>query len=468
MSEYLYTITRHGQATQATSGTLGKSLMPQNHASRISRHPRSCEASGTQGPCLLQSETAERTPAMTKQQTGYLFHRGQSWHLRYYDTDATGQRVQKCEKLEVPRSGEYKTRSSVQPFVDKILKPLNGGMLVPQSTMRVSEFIEKVYLVEHVEKKLRPASRKQYNDIWDNHLKASMGDISLRKFRTFNGQAIMDKLAAKGTLGHSSLCHAKAFLSGTFKEALRRGYLEGYSGEKHEHANPMQNVEVPGTERKRKPKSYYTLREIMTMLDFLPEPARTVVLVAAFTGLRKSELRGLAWADFSRRELNVNRSVWGTKKLAKKLDPGSSAWGGVASAPKTEASNAPIPLTDEVVEALEAHRLRSGILAQPDLPIFQAGNGQPLNLDNLARRIIAPVAAWKGWHGFRRGLATNLHDAGEKDKDIQGIMRHSDLRTTMNIYVQSVPKSRVAAIKNLGETFANMQQHATEQSDTVN
>jgi integrase len=37
----------------------------------------------------------------------------------------------------------------------------------------------------------------------------------------------------------------------------------------------------------------YTLEEVAEMLDKLPEPARTVCAVAAFTGLARSELRGL-------------------------------------------------------------------------------------------------------------------------------------------------------------------------------
>jgi hypothetical protein len=37
------------------------------------------------------------------------------------------------------------------------------------------------------------------------------------------------------------------------------------------------------------------------------------------------------------------------------------------------------------------YKLRMGKLAQPNLPIFQARNGQPLNLDNLARRVIVPA-----------------------------------------------------------------------------
>jgi integrase len=110
------------------------------------------------------------------------------------------------------------------------------------------------------------------------------------------------------------------------------------------------------------------------MLAMLEEPARTVVLTAAFTGLRKSELRGLTWDSFDGKELTVPRSVWNSS----------------VSEPKTRRSRSPIPVVHQLSDALEAYRLRMGVLAQPGLPIFQAGNGKPLNLDNLARRVIAP------------------------------------------------------------------------------
>lgn len=45
MAEYLYTITRHGKATQASNGAQGESLVPQDYASRVSSNPQSCEAS---------------------------------------------------------------------------------------------------------------------------------------------------------------------------------------------------------------------------------------------------------------------------------------------------------------------------------------------------------------------------------------------------------------------------------------
>ena len=54
----------------------------------------------------------------------------------------------------------------------------------------------------------------------------------------------------------------------------------------------------------------YSLAEVMAMLRVLPDPARTTVAVAAFSGLRRSEIRGLLWEHYSGDELKVARSVW--------------------------------------------------------------------------------------------------------------------------------------------------------------
>jgi integrase len=71
--------------------------------------------------------------------------------------------------------------------------------------------------------------------------------------------------------------------------------------------------------------------------------------------------------------------------------------------------------------------------------------GGALDLDNLADRVIKPVfqangLKWKGWHAYRRGLATNLHKLGVPDKVIQAILRHEDVSTTQRSYIKTVPK----------------------------
>jgi integrase len=112
----------------------------------------------------------------------------------------------------------------------------------------------------------------------------------------------------------------------------------------------------------------------------------------------------------------------------------------------------------QLADALDEHRQRMGNLAAG--PIFQAGNGKPLNLDNLVRREIVPAlegtgVEWHGWHAFRRGLATTLHQLGVDDKTIQAILRHSNVGITMNIYVKSVTESQVSAMDTLQAKLQN-------------
>jgi integrase len=54
---------------------------------------------------------------------------------------------------------------------------------------------------------------------------------------------------------------------------------------------------------------------------------------------------------------------------------------------------------------------------------------------------------WHGWHAFRRGLATNLHDLGVDDKTIQAILRHSNVSVTQKCYIKSLPKQSHTAME---------------------
>lgn len=57
--------------------------------------------------------------------------------------------------------------------------------------------------------------------------------------------------------------------------------------------------------------------------------------------------------------------------------------------------------------------------------------------------------AWHGWHAFRRGLATNLHDLGVDDKTIQAILRHSNVAVTQACYIKTLRKQSIAAMQKL-------------------
>ena len=63
--------------------------------------------------------------------------------------------------------------------------------------------------------------------------------------------------------------------------------------------------------------------------------------------------------------------------------------------------------------------------------------GFALNLDNLARRSIMPAVGerWRGWHGWRRGLATILFDLGIDPEIASKILRHADSAVTRRHYI---------------------------------
>jgi integrase len=93
----------------------------------------------------------------------------------------------------------------------------------------------------------------------------------------------------------------KGFMSGAFRYAVRTGVV---------HFNPMRETMLPKSGKPMESRRAYTLAEIQAMLKVLDEPERTIVLVAALTGLRMSEIRGLRWEDYDGETIHVRRSVW--------------------------------------------------------------------------------------------------------------------------------------------------------------
>jgi integrase len=251
----------------------------------------------------------------------------------------------------------------------------------------------------------------------------------VRDFRTVDGETLLAQIARQTSLARSTLARFKSFLSGVFKHAKRVGVFDG--------VNPIQDVSIPKGRASRETYAC-SLEEIATIISNLPQPAATVVATAAFTGMRKGELRGLLWENYNQEEIRITQSVWQS----------------IVTEPKTTKSKAPVTVIAPLARALDNHRLRQGN-PQTGL-IFASEKGTPLDLSNLAKRVIRPCLKkkrleWPGWHAFRRGLATNLYRLGVADKTIQSILRHANLSTTMNSYVKSVPAGVVEAMHSLEE-----------------
>jgi integrase len=79
-------------------------------------------------------------------------------------------------------------------------------------------------------------------------------------------------------------------------------------------------------------------------------------------------------------------------------------------------------------------------------------------MDNFNARVIRPTLKaagipWHGWHALRRGLASNLVELGADPKIAQAILRHANVRTTLDFYIKARPEKTAAAIANLEDAF---------------
>lgn len=178
-----------------------------------------------------------------------------------------------------------------------------------------------------------------------------------------------------------------------------------------------------------------------------------MVYVAAYTGLRVSELAALKWE-------NVHDESIAVRQRYSRGD-----W----SCTKTTASAATIAVARHVIDrihrlktltvevragrALRQHQVVKG--AEPGDLVFQSlQRGREMNVDNVRKRFIRPAAerlklGAVHWRCLRTSCATWQLQAGADPKSVQGQMRHSRISTTLDIYAQFVPEGQRRAVEKL-------------------
>jgi integrase len=281
----------------------------------------------------------------------------------------------------------------------------------------------------------------------------------MRDIRPKHIQYIFDQMARTDRFAKRTMQHIKFFLSGAFGHAIRNDY---YLGSVHQGGhivgNPVtETTKIPPKVRGVGDTHAYSLEEVLMMMDAIPEPARTLIAVAAFTALRRGELRGLKWEDYRNGEIHVSRSIWN----------------GHETDPKTEESKNAVPVISKLATILAEHRTRQGDPISGWM--FPNGANKAVDPNNVLQRVIIPalnvcgicskteeehtsatnhiyerntvLPEWRGWHGFRRGVATNLNRLGVQDKIIQRVLRHSNVQVTQDAYIKPEDKDSKAAME---------------------
>lgn len=363
-------------------------------------------------------------------QRGHISSRNGAWYLYYREGGQL-----RCHRLGAVSGKTRSVPAEIQVVADKILEPVNLRHRSPEAMMSLRQFIEHQYLPD-AKSKLRPSTYRDYEHIYNQHIKNRIGErVRLCDFTTPMAQDVLDSVhSSHSALTHKRLLRIRAMLSAIFTCAMRKGVLLP--------SNPVHATKAPGRQTKFR-GGVYSLEEILRQLDAVRRGesswlAVALISVAAFTGLRASELRGLRWGDFDGENLNVKRSVWG-----RHVGPTKTA--------EAEDSIPVLPLLKNILSGFRNGASDSDyIFAGPKTRRTQ----MPLNLNNFSKRILKPAfrkhnLAWRGYHAYRRSLASTLYGMDVSPKVIARILRHSSIGTTLQFYVQTDEKESVAALAKI-------------------
>ena len=261
----------------------------------------------------------------------------------------------------------------------------------------------------------RYSTRRSYNASLSNHIIPKFGQCAISDVQARPAELWLESLS----LTPRSRAAVRGLLRILWDYAM-------WSNSVPTQRNPMELVTIKGaSKRTSKPRSL-TVEEFQRFVQHLGEPFHTVSLVCVCFGLRISEALALRWSDLDwlNGTLSVQRGI-----VRQRVDD-----------VKTETSHKAITVTGTMLAALKTWRQTTQFSAQEDW-IFAspAQTGRlPWSADSVNDAYKKAASAAKvehvSSHSMRHTYRSWLDAVGTPIAVQQKLMRHADIRTTMNTY----------------------------------
>jgi integrase len=276
----------------------------------------------------------------------------------------------------------------------------------------------------------RHSTNLAYRSYINMHIRPKWGDWPLSKMVAKGSAFTIEQWLKWLDLAPKTKGNIRNVVAVVFSCAMRWGIIDC-------GINPMSLVRVKGISRRQAEPRVLTPEEIQALITAIPgEPYRTMVITALSTGLRASELFALRWLDFDWKGLTVlvRRAI---------VD-------GKVGEVKTRYSQSGLPLDPSLAAVLSDWKRTSPFGATEDWVFAspqKAGElplrGTAVLADHIKPAVVrAGLGGNVGWHTFRHTFSTMLRQLGVDVKVQQELLRHADIRTTMNVYTQAVSEQK--------------------------
>lgn len=348
------------------------------------------------------------------------------WSLRWRDADGR-RRAYRIGTLQ-----QYNTKQAViasRDYMEGQAKMLAPGEAKPKR-ITVNAVAER-YLAE----KLPPhfSTGDDYQRILKSRILPRWGKTLISAVRPAPFEQWLKSLRRKdGTaLAPKTLANIKGIMRVLIEAAMFWDYLKI-------DRNPMELVRIRGCTIRQRVPQILTFDEFNNLLAEVPdEPLHTMLIFDMCLGLRFSELIALKWSDFDWNNLKVH-----IRRAAVRQRVGE---------PKTGYSRKPLPMDPELAKIM-LDWYRHTPYPGPEDWVWASPHRQGKQPYAQSKLFQALVKASKraglgviGWHTMRHSYRSWLDETGAPMTVQQKLMRHSDIRTTMNIYGDAIPDTLRAA-----------------------
>lgn len=344
----------------------------------------------------------------TRHKTGSLVFdkRRNTWNLLQWVEGKRRSRV-------IGTKQEFPTKSAARQAAESLRNlPVATPPICAVPTVKT---LVQNYRVEKMPKRM--STRRGYDGWLNNYIVPKWGDCELTELQARPVEMWLDSLA----LAPKSKVHIRGLLHVLWDFAM-------WSGNLPTARNPMELVNVKNASHRVRRTRSLTVEQFQLLLESVDGDAcwRTILLLAVSFGLRISEVLGLKWKDVDWRGKTVRIERGVVKQIVDDV--------------KSSCSARTMVCADELLEVLTLWRQTTQFSQVEDwvfASAYKLGR-QPLsytfvweNLGKAARKAgIGHVSS----HTFRHTHRTWLDSVGTPVGVQQRLMRHADIRTTMNIY----------------------------------
>ena len=301
-------------------------------------------------------------------------------------------------------------------------KPMRDRLEAQTVSSRPAKPTVKI-LVERYRAERMPSRRdtRRAYEVWiTNHILPKWGDRVITEIEPRPVELWLQSLS----LAPKSKAHIRGVLRNLWDFAAWSGDIPT------DLRNPMELVRIKGASKRTSKPRNLTVDEFQKFAQHLSEPFRTIALLCCCLGLRISECLALKWSDVDwlNGRLLVERAI-----VAQQVDD-----------VKTAESRKKLVIDRELLAALKGWKQQTQLSGNDDWIFASAAqHGRlPWSYDQVwrvyQRAAKAAGIGGLGTHCLRHTYRTWLDSVGTPVGVQQRLMRHADIRTTMNIYGDAV------------------------------